>query len=201
MKILKEYDNYDDYTEHQKEKTLDPVRRKKWLGEEWELKLNGFSDIFGYNCQNILKEGMSALCIGARTGQEVVALKNLGIDAIGIDLVECEPHVVFGDMHNLEYEDESFDFVFTNVFDHSLYPDKMISEIERVLRIGGYFLLHMQVRQEIDDYAENEIQSVENDIIPLFEKTEVCLIRTIPRNFAGMNWEILTAKVEHNYES
>ena len=87
------------------------------------------------------------------------------------------------------------------MFDHSLYPDKMISEIERVLRIGGYFLLHMQVRQEIDDYAENEIQSVENDIIPLFEKTEVCVSRTIPRNFAGMNWEILTAKVEHNYES
>ena len=41
-----EYDNYDDYTEHQKEKTLYPVRRKKWLGEEWELKLNGFLMIY-----------------------------------------------------------------------------------------------------------------------------------------------------------
>jgi len=200
MKLLKDYDSYDDYVDHQKEKTLDPVRRKKWLGEEWDLKLNGFSYIFGNTCKNILEEGMSALCIGARTGQEVVALKNLGLDAIGIDLVECEPHVVLGDMHDLDYDDNSFDFVFTNVFDHSLYPSEMISEVERVLKIGGYFLLQMQVSQEIDDYAENEIQSVDDDIVTLFENSDVVVNRNIPRNFAGMNWELLTAKVDNNEE-
>ena len=36
MKMLKDYQEYDDYVDHQKEKTLDPVRRKKWLGEEWK---------------------------------------------------------------------------------------------------------------------------------------------------------------------
>jgi len=194
MKLLKEYEKYDDYLEHQKEKTLDPVRRKKWLGEEWDLKLNGFSYIFGNTCQNILEEGMNALCIGARTGQEVVALKNLGIDAIGIDLVECPPHVVFGDMHDLSYDDNSFDFVFTNVFDHSLFPEKLISEVERVLKVGGYFLLQMQVHQEIDDYAENEIDSVDTDIAPLFKHSQIIVSRNIPRNFAGMNWEILSYK-------
>lgn len=200
MKLLKDYDSYNDYVDHQKEKTLDPVRREKWLGEEWDLKLNGFSDIFGNTCKNILEEGMSALCIGARTGQEVVALKNLGIDAIGIDLVECEPHVVLGDMHDLDYDDNSFDFVYTNVFDHSLYPGKMISEVERVLKIGGYFLLQMQVSQEIDDYAENEIQSVDDDIVTLFEHSDVVVNRNIPRNFAGMNWELLTIKVDNDEE-
>ncbi len=37
MRMLKDYETYDDYVEHQKEKTLDPVRRKKWLGEEWDF--------------------------------------------------------------------------------------------------------------------------------------------------------------------
>lgn len=200
MKLLKDYDSYDEYVDHQKEKTLDPVRREKWLGEEWDLKFNGFSSIFGDTCKNILEENMAALCIGARTGQEVAALNALGVDAIGIDLVECKPHVIFGDMHNLDYEADSFDFVFTNVFDHSLYPSEMISEVERVLKVGGYFLLQMQVSQEIDEYAENEIQSVDDDIIPLFEKSDVIVNRNIPRNFAGMNWEILTVKVDGNNE-
>ena len=96
--------------------------------------------------------------------------------------MECEPHVVLGDMHDLDYDDNSFDFVFTNVFDHSLYPSEMISEVERVLKIGGYFLLQMQVSQEIDDYAENEIQSVDDDIVALFENSDVVVNRNIPRN-------------------
>jgi SAM-dependent methyltransferase len=196
MKILKSYDNYGDYIEHQKEKTLDPKRREKWLGEEWELKLNGFSKIFGHTCKNILETEMRSLCIGARTGQEVVALKALGVDAVGIDLVPCEPHVIYGDMHNLDFDDESFDFIFTNVFDHSLSPDKMISEIERVLKPSGYFLLHMQLEQGSDEYAENEIDNVDADILPFFKETDVCVNRPIPRNFAGMNWEILTVKLE-----
>ena len=37
--------NYSEYIELQKEKTTDPVRRKKWLNEEWGLKLNGFERI------------------------------------------------------------------------------------------------------------------------------------------------------------
>jgi SAM-dependent methyltransferase len=191
--MLKDYETYDDYVEHQKEKTLDPVRRKKWLGEEWELKLNGFTEIF-QRCKDILKPGMKALCIGARTGQEVVSMIDLGIDAIGIDLVPNEPHVILGDMHNLDFDDASFDFVFTNVFDHSLHPDKMVSEIERVLIPGGFFLLQMQVQQEIDAYAENEIDSVDGDIIPLFKGSDVFVNTGMPRNFAGMNWEILVKK-------
>ena len=194
MKKLKQYDDYQKYVDHQKEKTLDPRRRDLWLGEEWELKLNGFSYIFGHTCQNILSPGMNSLCIGARTGQEVVALKDLGLESVGIDLVPCEPHVILGDMHNLDFQDETFDFVFTNVFDHSLYPDKMISEIERVLKPNGYFLLHLQFEQGSDEYAENEIESVESDILPLFDEMDVYISRPIPRNFAGMNWEVLSIK-------
>ena len=32
------YNNYDEYIEHQKKKTCNPIKRKKWLGIEWNKK-------------------------------------------------------------------------------------------------------------------------------------------------------------------
>ena len=65
------------------------------------------------------------LCLGARTGQEVVALKELGVEnSIGIDIVPHEPNVIKGDIHDLDFKDETFDFVYTNIIDHSINPKK-----------------------------------------------------------------------------
>uniref|UniRef100_A0A7S1JMX1 Nucleotide-diphospho-sugar transferase domain-containing protein n=1 Tax=Vitrella brassicaformis TaxID=1169539 RepID=A0A7S1JMX1_9ALVE len=46
-------------------------------------------------------------------------------------------------MHNLPFEDHTFDFVFANVFDRTHCPFSFAAEIERVLRPNGYaaFLL------------------------------------------------------------
>ena len=106
---VKNFDTYEKYISFQKEKTLDKDRRSKWLNEEWDTKVNFFNEIF----KNIFKEinfnqDGKCLCIGARTGQEVYALQNLGFSAIGIDIVECKPLVEIGDMHNLKYSDNSF---------------------------------------------------------------------------------------------
>ena len=139
----KKFENYEEYVKFQKEKTEDPIRREKWLGEEWDLKLNGFSDLFNSH-KDLISDCKKALCIGARTGQEVVALRNMDIDAIGIDLVECPPHVIEGDMHDLPFPDNHFDMVFSNVFDHSLYPTKKAEEIERVLSKDGVIILQLQ---------------------------------------------------------
>jgi len=111
--------------------TIDPSRIEKWLGEEWHEKLEGFRALFERNDEYV-KPASRCICLGARTGQEVAALQELGKEAIGIDLVAFPPLTVEGDIHNLSYADHSFDFVFTNIFDHALYPDKFISEMERV---------------------------------------------------------------------
>ena len=71
--------------------------------------------------------------------------------------MECKPLVEVGDMHNLNYPDNSFDFIFCNILDHSLYPEKSISEMERVLKKGFSFL---QITVEATDkYGVTEIQS------------------------------------------
>ena len=46
MKKVRHYNDYKDYVTFQSKKTLNPEKRAKWLGEEWELKLNGFKGEF-----------------------------------------------------------------------------------------------------------------------------------------------------------
>jgi len=189
---MKSYKTYQDYLSHQKEKTLNPAKREKWLSEEWEIKLNGFREVFNrYN--DILKTSKKALCLGARTGQEVQALRDMGIDAIGIDLVPYEPLVIEGDIHNIAFPDESFDFVFSNSFDHALHPDKVVSEIERVLKREGYALLQLQIGIYQDEYTETVIKTSAK-VIHLFKHSSVIIDKEIPQNFAGMTWEILMRK-------
>ena len=197
MKKTHSYDKYHDYITHQKTKTLDPARRKKWLNEEWDLKLSGFKKIFSKLLEeNVLHKNSRALCLGARTGQEVLALRELGLDAVGIDIVPHENLVLEGDMHDLNFQDNSFDFVFSNVFDHSLYPEKKISEIERVLKVGGFCMIQFQVKIPSDEYSENEIDSIDHDVLSLFEQCKITHSESIHHNFAGMNWEILMQKDE-----
>ncbi len=192
-KINNRHENYEDYINFQKQKTEDPVRREKWIGEEWDSKIQGFVEIFTSN-QDIISHCKKALCIGARTGQEVVALKNLGLDAIGVDIVEHPPNVIKGDMHELPFPDGHFDLVFSNVYDHSLYPAKKAKEIERVLSKDGVAILQFQVGIDQDEYTEFYVTNPYHDILPLFHQS-VCLRNCfVNKNCFGMNFEIILKK-------
>lgn len=194
MKKARSYNDYSEYIKFQSQKTLDPEKRKKWLGEEWDLKLNGFKQEFS-KFGNALRPEMKALCIGARTGQEVVALKEMGIEnTIGIDIVPHPPHVIEGDMHNLEFEDETFDFVYTNVFDHSIDPKKLMSEMERVLKVGGHIFLQCQIGIDQDVYTESIIENPVYDVLTLTNTTFCAICQPMQRNFAGMNFEYVFVK-------
>ena len=196
--VIRKYENYEDYINFQKQKTTDPVRRKKWLTDEWALKLDGFEKEFRHLMPSgLLKEDYKALCLGARTGQEVQALVNIGIDAVGIDIVPCEPLVQEGDIHNLKFEDSSFDFVFTNIIDHTIQPQKMISEVERVLRGNGVFFLQMQAGINQDEFTEYVPESP-TEIIELFKISECIYADYIYQdrsiNAHGMNFEMVFRK-------
>jgi SAM-dependent methyltransferase len=196
--VIRKYDSYSDYVEFQKTKTNDPVRRKKWLNEEWDLKLSGFIKEFSKIKEaGYIKNGMQALCLGARTGQEVVALQSLGLVAIGIDLVPQEPYVVEGDIHDLKYNDDSFDFVYTNIIDHTIHPDVMMKEAERVLKPGGYLMIQMQAGIHQDEYTEFNPESPRQ--ICDFLKNCTCIISNYiyndkSINAHGMNFELFFQK-------
>lgn len=182
--------SYDSYIRLQIGKTADSKRRKTWVGEEWDEKVSAFQAHF--RSLSFLIQGVSALCVGARTGQEVSALKSLGCDAIGVDLVPSPPLVMYGDMHELPFGESSFDFCFSNCFDHSLLPLKFAAELERVTRSGGHICLHLQLNKSDDFFGVTDVFDSKS-VIELFSECE--LIHQTRINLLSMNLELLLRKI------
>ena len=196
IKIFNRHSSYEDYVKKQIEKTLDPKRISRWKGVEWQTKIDGFESLFKRNEEYITNK-KKALCLGSRTGQEVFVLRKLGMEAIGIDLVEFPPYTIKGDIHNLFYEDGIFDLVFTNILDHSLYLQKFISEMERVSTNRGIIILNIQENMTFDDYSENIIND-SKPIIELFKNSSLLKSRKIKNTFDGMNRELILKKINND---
>lgn len=90
-----------------------------------------------------LARGTTVLCLGARSGAEVLAFIELGCVAVGIDLNPgpVNPYVLLGDFHALPYGSGTLDVVFTNALDHCYALDRVLAEVFRVLKLGGQFLV------------------------------------------------------------
>lgn len=189
---VRNYTNYGDYIAHQKEKTLDPVRREKWLNEEWQPKLDYFKSEFE-RFVGLLPENPTGIGLASRTGQEVAAMQELGLNAIGIDIVPNPPLVVLGDLHSVPFSDNSFDFAFTNAVDHALYPDKFMSEARRVLKPNGLFLMHISLDADSDEYGEIVVRHPAA-LTSLFGDCEI--IKSEPMSpWGGMDYRILLRKI------
>jgi SAM-dependent methyltransferase len=59
---------------------------------------------------------------------------------MGVRFSEVKPHFHLMDAHNLEFEDESFDFVYGCAILHHLDYNRALNEIYRVLKPGGKIL-------------------------------------------------------------
>jgi SAM-dependent methyltransferase len=101
----------------------------------------GFSAMFR-EAVPLLKPG-PVLCLGARSGAEVLAFDSLGLSgSVGVDLHPVGKNVRAGDWHAMpEFADGSFANVYTNSFDHCLMLEKACAEIARILEPGGRFYL------------------------------------------------------------
>ncbi|CAH9077710.1 unnamed protein product [Cuscuta epithymum] len=193
LRIRPGYSSYDKYIQRQLNKTLNPKLRKIWTTRDWERKIEVFSAFFrDLKSEGFLSNSSKALCIGARTGQEVEALRRVGVsDSIGLDLVPSPPLVVRGDFHQQPFDAGTFDFEFSNVFDHALYPEKFVGEIERTLKPGGVCVLHLSVSRRADKYSANDLYSVD-PMKKLFKQSELVHTRTI--DGFGLDTEVVFRK-------
>jgi ubiquinone/menaquinone biosynthesis C-methylase UbiE len=197
LKYLRHYHDYEKYINFQSEKTKNQEKRSKWLNEEWDSKILGFKNEFK-KIAPIINKDSRVLCIGARTGQEVVAFREMGaINVIGIDLVPNIPHVIECDAHSISYDENTFDIVYTNIINHSIDVEKMISEIERVLKVDGFLFLQCQIGMESDQYDEVLLEHPVYDILPLFNRSFCVGCHPIETNFAKMNFEFIFRKDNH----
>ncbi|CAA3007474.1 Sterol 24-C-methyltransferase [Olea europaea subsp. europaea] len=179
LKIRPGY-SYDAYIQRQLNKTLNPKLRQIWTTRDWNRKVHVFSGFFdSLKQKKLLFNWSKALYIGAQVGQEVAALKRVGVnDSMGIDLVPYPPLVMKGDFHHQPFDNETFDFEFSNVFYHALYPKKFVGEIERTLKPNGIFVLHVSLSHRADKYSANDLYSVK-PLIELFKQSKVVEVRSV----------------------
>jgi len=192
MSIIKkrDYNSYGDYLKHQSEKTSSNKLRGK-LSKKMIRKIDAFKTRFS-NLKNIGLNNKRALCLGARLGEEVVALIQLGFDAIGIDLVPFPPHVIKGDFNNLPYIKE-FDIVYSNSFDHTWDYKMFFENVNKVLKLNGLFVLDFFSSQQM--FGRYEVMFIENykDIIDECSKYGFKLRKTEdikPRLYRGKHKEV-----------
>ncbi|KAF2541434.1 hypothetical protein F2Q68_00030108 [Brassica cretica] len=142
-----------------------------------------------------LKYGSSDLKILPFLSFQVVAIFEESAkqkhDSIGLDLVPRPPLVVKGDFHAQPFDAETFDFEFSNVFDHALYPEKFVGEIERTLKPGGVCVIHVSLHGKTDKYSANDLYSVK-PLVKLFKRSKVVEVRKI--DGFGLDTEVVFRK-------
>jgi len=131
------YSTYNHYVTHQSEK-LEQIGGEAFVNPEKTVRM--FRRRFELIVE--LPPNASVLCLGARRGEEVRAFRELGHEAIGIDLNpgKDNPYVMQGDFHALRHADASFQCVYVNCLDHALDLEKILGEVRRVLKPGGLFI-------------------------------------------------------------
>ena len=134
------YESYEAYLAHQASK-LDGAyeRRVEKDAADYEEFRRRFASL------PQLEGRHSVLCLGARLGGEVRALRELGHFAVGIDLNpgKDNPYVHYGDFHALAFNDGSVEAVYINALDHVFDLARVVKEIHRVLRPNGLFIADM----------------------------------------------------------
>lgn len=119
-------------------------------------------------------------------------MRRIGVsESVGIDLVPYPPLVLRGDFHEQPFENETFDFEFSNVFDHALYPERFVGEIERTLKRGGVCVLHVTLSRRPDKYSANDLYSV-TPLKDLFTRSELVHVRKV--DAFGLDTEVVFRK-------
>ncbi|MDA0782220.1 MAG: class I SAM-dependent methyltransferase [Rickettsiales bacterium] len=104
-------------------------------------------------------ENCKVLTVGPRTEGELFNLMGYGFKSKnirGLDLISYSPKVDLGDMHNMPYEDNSFDVIFLGwVMAYSNDRVKAAKEIMRVAKSGAI----IAVGASYDPKTDEEIQA------------------------------------------
>ena len=104
-----------------------------------------------------------------------------GCSYMGVDLfpVKGRINAVQGDMHELPFEDKSFDVVFVhNVFEHSISPFIALNEFSRVLSGDGFIIIGLPIGEGHDLGEEHFLNLTYNQLLNLASKCNLSVEQT-----------------------
>lgn len=108
---------------------------KKWIdkiGEE-EMDSDGLIGVYQNIVGKLPKDIKTTLSVGCGSGAELDYLPGEFIHGLDINPINESDSVKIGDMHDLPYEDDSFDLVYSrDSFEHSIAPIVALDEMARV---------------------------------------------------------------------
>ncbi|KAA0025927.1 Methyltransferase type 11 [Cucumis melo var. makuwa] len=105
--------------------------------------------------KRLLHNHTKVICVSTGAGHEVMALSHMEVhDVTGVELIDSPPLVSRDDPHNLPFFDHVFDLAFTAHLAEALFPSRFVSEMERVVRPNGVYVI---VVEECGDYEVKEI--------------------------------------------
>ena len=176
--LTREYTNYKAYIKHQALKgnqILDDYRNHG----KFPIRTSVFRSEFAALIEDYDMKSGTILCLGARYGEEVKAWQEFGFTATGIDLNpgKKNKYVVAGDFHDLNWPNESFDYIWSNSMDHALYLDRMLKEAHRVLKKGGLAIFeckqHVKSSVTADKFWEAVFWESQEEIIKFFKDLNI----------------------------
>ncbi|KAJ0235017.1 Methyltransferase [Hirschfeldia incana] len=134
-----------------------------YTSKDWIQAVQFYSSIF----QDLISDGYlspesNTLCVETATGQDVFALREIGVkNSIGISKKAFRPLVVRGEGHSIPFRDNTYDFVFSGGgrLGNSLKQLEFADEITRTLKPQGIAVVHVGAT---DTYSFNSFLDLFN---------------------------------------
>lgn len=134
-----------------------------YTSKDWIKAVHFYSSVF----QDLMAEGhlsptFKSLCVETPTGQDVYALKEIGVpDSVGIFKKAFKPLVISSKTNRIPFDDDTFDFVFSGHggIDKASWPLVLASEISRTLKPEGFVVVHVKAK---DTYSFNSFLDLFN---------------------------------------
>ena len=104
------------------------------------------------------------LCIGCRSVDEINYFKSVGAkEVLGIDLFSETEEIMLMDMHDMTFEDNSFDVIFScHSLEHARDYKEVVAEFVRVAKNGSIFVIEVPVNYETRGADLWDFKSVDN---------------------------------------
>lgn len=128
-----------------------PPSNPLWTTREWRRTVDFYKSVFeDLIADGYLSPSSKCLSVGTVAGQDVFALKEIGVpDAVGIAKKPQPPLVIRGDALRHPFGGDTFDFIFSAGVDGVLRPGDLAAEICRTLKPEGFFVVHTSSAKDL----------------------------------------------------